>query len=289
VILGAELICAADLLLAYQSSSTHEYREYYGPTEPGPDPERRRTEGHAKPVPIPQPPLPQPPLPQPPDRYGDPFADQRGRDPPLPSSQPNRAPMARHTNPSQQQWQEYPTQPTQSDPYEWQRQGGTLETGRGNPAFNDRPATLESYGPAAGTNRTIPTSADQSGGQRMYTREEVEKLVARELRKAGRREVSSESFRQIVDQQLAKLVDEHFKALQRGQQGQQGQQTQQPKTGETGYPKTSAYEQSPGPEDPPDKPKPSQPDPRGSYGHSDYPGYEPKVSKPDYRGYKPKK
>jgi hypothetical protein len=160
---------------------------------------------------------------------------------------------------------EYPVQPTQSDPYEWQRQGGTVDTERGNLAYNDRPATSESYGPAAGTNRTMPTSADQSGGQRLYTREEVEKLVARELRKAGKREVSTEIFRQIVDQQLAKLVDEHFKALQRGQQGQQGQQTQQtqqtqqPKTGETRYPKTSA-------EDPPDKPnKPSQPDPRGSY------------------------
>jgi DNA-binding transcriptional MerR regulator len=195
--------------------------------------------------------------------------------------------MARHTNPSQSQWQDYPTQPTQSDPYEWQRQGGTLDTGRGNPAFNDRPATLESYGPTAGATRPIPTSADQSGGQRMYTREEVEKLVARELKRAGKREVSSESFRQMVDQQLAKLVDEHFKALQRGQQAQQAQQTQQtqqtqqPKTGETGYPKPSAYEPSPGPEDPPDKPKPGQPDPRGSYGHPDYPGsyghrYKPK-------------
>ena len=197
--------------------------------------------------------------------------------------------MARHANPSQSQRQEYPTQPTQSDPYEWQRQGGTLDTGRGNLAYNDRPAAPESYGPAAGTTRTMPTSADQSGGQRLYTREEVEKLVAKELRKAGKREVSTESFRQIVDQQLAKLVDEHFKALQRGQQGQQTQQTQQtqqPKTGETGYPRT------PGPEDPPDKPRPSHPDPRGSYGHSDYPGSydpEPKVSKPDYSRHKSKK
>jgi hypothetical protein len=182
--------------------------------------------------------------------------------------------MARHTNPSQSQRQEYPIQPPQSDPYEWQRQGGTLDTGRGNLAYNDRPAASESYGPAAGTNRAGPTSADQSGGQRMYTREEVEKLVARELKKAGRREVSSESFRQIVDQQLAKLVDEHFKAMERSQQ------TQQQKTRETGYQKSSAYEQSPGSEDPPDKPqKPGQPDPRGSYGHE---------SKPDYGRHKSK-
>jgi hypothetical protein len=97
---------------------------------------------------------------------------------------------------------------------------GLWVTGRGNLCFNDRPATSESYGPAAGTNRTMSTSADQPGGQRLYTREEVEKLVAKELRKAGKREVSTESFRQIVDQQLAKLVDEHFKALQRGRQGQ---------------------------------------------------------------------
>jgi hypothetical protein len=203
--------------------------------------------------------------------------------------------MARHTNPSQSQRQDYPIQPTQSDPYEWQRQGGTLDTGRGNFAFNDRPATLESYGPAAETNRTKPTSADQSGGQRLYTREEVEKLVARKLKEAGKREVSTEYFRQIVDQQLEKLVEEHFKALQRGQQSQQTQQTQQtqqPKTGETSYSKTSAYEQSPGPEDPPDKPKPSHPNYPGSYGHSDYPGSydpEPKVSKPDYSRHKSKK
>lgn len=188
--------------------------------------------------------------------------------------------MARHTNPSQSQRQDYPIQPIQSDPFEWQRQGGTLDTGRGNLAYNDRPAPSESYGLAGGTNRTMPASADQSGGQRLYTREEVEILVARELRKAGKREVTSESFRQIVDQQLAKLVDEHFKALQRSQQAQQTQQTQQPKTGETGYPKTS-----PGSEDPPDKPKPSQPDPRGSYGHSD----EPKVLKQDYGRHKSKK
>jgi hypothetical protein len=143
-------------------------------------------------------------------------------------------------------------QSTQSDPYEWQRQEGTLDTGRGNPAYNDRPATLESHGPVAGTNRTIPTSADQSEGPRMYTREEIEKLVARELKKAGKREVSSESFKQMVDQQLAKLVDERFKAMQRGQQTQQ----------------SSAYEQSPGPDEPPGKPqKPGHPDPRGTYGH----------------------
>jgi hypothetical protein len=203
--------------------------------------------------------------------------------------------MARHTNPTQPQRQEYPTQPTQPDPYEWQRQGG-MDPGRGNPAYNDRPAPSESYGSAAGINRPMPTSADQSGGQRLYTREEVEKLVAKELRKAGKREVPIESFRQIVDQQLAKLVDEHFKALQRGQQGQQTQQpktgetgypktgeTSYPKTGETGYPKTSAHE------DPPDKPKPSQPDPRGSYGHPGSYDPEPKVSKPDYSRHKSKK
>jgi hypothetical protein len=96
----------------------------------------------------------------------------------------------------------------------------------------------------------------------------VEKLVARELKRAGRREVSTESFRQIVDQQLAKLVDEHFKAMERGQQ------TQQQRTRETGYQKSSAYEQNPGPEDPPDKPqKPGHPDPRGSYGHEPKPDY----------------
>ena len=191
--------------------------------------------------------------------------------------------MARHPNPSQPQRHEYPTQPTQSDPYEWQRQGGTLDTGRGNLPYNDRPATSEPYGPAGGANRILPTPVVEPGGQRLYTREEVEKLVARELRKAGKREVSTDAFRQIVDQQLAKLVDEHFKALQRDQQGQQGQQTQQPKTGETGYPKT------PGSEAPP---KPSHPDPRGSYGHSAYPGSydpDPKVSKPDYSRHSSKK
>ena len=148
-------------------------------------------------------------------------------------------------------------QSTQSDPYEWQRQGGTLDTGRGNLAYNDRPATLESHGPVAGTNRTIPTSADQSEGQRMFTREEIEKLVARELKKAGKQQVSSEYFKQMVDQQLAKLVDERFKAMQ---------QTQQ----------SSAYEQSPGLTEPPGKPqKPGHPDPRGTYGH-DYNGRKPK-------------
>jgi hypothetical protein len=148
----------------------------------------------------------------------------------------------------------YPVQPTQSDPYEWQHQGWTMDAGRGSLAYNDRLAISESYEPAAGTNRTMPTSTDQPGGQRLVTREEIEKLVAGELRKAGKREISTETFRPIVDQQLAKLVDEHSKALQRGQQ---------PKTGETRYPKTLA-------EDPPGKPnKPSLLDLRRSYGYSD--------------------
>jgi len=127
----------------------------------------------------------------------------------------------------------YPVQPTQSDPYEWQRQGGTVDTGRGKLAYNYRPATSESYGPAAATNRTMPTSADPSGGQCLLTKGEAEKIVDRELRKAGKLEASTERFRQIVDQQLEKLLDEYFKVPQQGQQGPQGpqtQQTQQPKT-----------------------------------------------------------
>lgn len=120
----------------------------------------------------------------------------------------------------QSQRQQYPPQSVQTDLYDRHLQEDTFITAR-DIALDTHGTATDSYGRLAGSNPTAPSSTGLSESQRKYTREDVERLVAKRLKELGRQQVRTEEFKAIVDREFRRLNNEGEQRFQISQQAHQ--------------------------------------------------------------------
>ena len=123
-------------------------------------------------------------------------------------------------SPNQSQRQQYPPRSVQADLYDLHLQEDTFITAR-DIALDTRGMATDSYGRLAGSNRTAPSSTDQSESQHKYTREDVERLVAKKLKELGCQQVRTEEFKAMVDREFQRLDNEGEQRSQISQQAHQ--------------------------------------------------------------------